>query len=193
MKIISGFLKGQTITIAKNPKMRPTTGYLRECVFNICQKYLVESRILDLFAGTGAMGIEAISRGASSATFVEQNRQCINALKQNLSRLDILDRAHIISGDVFFVLKQLIEEKKEFDIIFADPPYNTTTKHRSQKIFVSQLLVDMIDSAKLLSPDGIFLLEEGTDTPLFFENLKFLQLKNTRKISGTNLYQLRRK
>ena len=105
----------------KGMDVRPTTDRTKETLFNIIQFRVPGCRFLDLFAGTGAIGIEALSRGADYACFVEKDRRIRNLVEENLQFTKLIDRSRIINGDALSVLPQL-ERERPFDIIFMDPP-----------------------------------------------------------------------
>jgi 16S rRNA (guanine(966)-N(2))-methyltransferase RsmD len=118
MKITGGRLKGQKIFSIKG--IRPTPQLVRTAIFNIIGEDIMGANFLDLCAGSGAVGIEALSRGASSCTFVEINQKCVNIIKKNINALNLRDRAFIKKIDVLTYIKML---KDKFDIVFIDPPY----------------------------------------------------------------------
>lgn len=146
MRIIAGTFKGRPLKTPKGASTRPTQGMLREAVFNICQNEIEGARFLDLFAGSGAMGCEALSRGALQATFVEQNRNAISCIKENIAALEIESMTRVISLNALKAIELLIKENGLFDLIYIDPPYD--------------LKLDLTPVTKLLSPNGILFFEE---------------------------------
>lgn len=121
MRVISGYLKGRKLKCIEGLNIRPTTDRIKESVFNIIQFYIQDKTVLDLFAGTGSLGIEAISRGATSATFIDNDKASINILKENLNSTGILSKSIIVNSDY----KSFLASKKNtFDLVFLDPPYN---------------------------------------------------------------------
>ncbi|MBA2533382.1 MAG: pantetheine-phosphate adenylyltransferase [Rubrobacter sp.] len=122
MRIIAGSARGTNLaTVPKG--VRPTADRVRESLFNSLGQFFEGGRVLDLYAGTGALGIEALSRGSDQAVFVERDRLARSVILENLRRTHLLDRAEIIGGEVEGVLGRLEERKDIFDLIFADPPY----------------------------------------------------------------------
>ncbi len=119
MRIITGKYKGRTIKMPKG--IRPTSNKVRKALFDILGDIKGLS-FLELFAGSGAVGIEALSQGAKEAVFVEKNKICLNRIKENLSVMG-LRPGRVMGLDVFKAIKQLHQEGKKFDIIFLDPPY----------------------------------------------------------------------
>lgn len=117
MRIIAGLFKGRTLYGPKS-EARPSSEILRGAIFNICQN-IEGLSLLDAFAGSGAVGFEALSRGASHVTFIDKDRQSLNAIHKNAAYLNVEDKVTILSGDTTKVLPRL----GLFDIIFLDPPY----------------------------------------------------------------------
>ncbi|MFH0840222.1 MAG: 16S rRNA (guanine(966)-N(2))-methyltransferase RsmD [Candidatus Omnitrophota bacterium] len=124
MRIIAGKYRSRLIRSPRVEGVRPTKDRIREALFNIIREYIEGRDVLDLFAGSGAFGIEAISRGANKAVFVDSQRECIKAIEGNLNMLEVeKDRFGIIKMDVFKAVDSLIGAGKKFDIILMDPPY----------------------------------------------------------------------
>ena len=119
MRIISGTAKGRTL---KSPgaATRPITDRAKESLFNILGTHVVDANVLDLFAGAGSVGIEALSRGARHATFVELDREALHAIRENLELTRLLDRAKIVREDVFRFIRK--DEGKPYDLIYIAPP-----------------------------------------------------------------------
>lgn len=121
LKINGGVFRGISLDSPSGTKTRPTSNMLREAVFNICQHKVQNAKFLDLFAGTGAMGLEAISRGAAHATFIENDRNALTCIKKNIQKLSLESAVSILPVDVMSGLKKC--EGTTFDIIYIDPPY----------------------------------------------------------------------
>lgn len=190
MRIVAGTHKNHPIITPKGQQTRPTSGRLRESLFNICQSYIGDARFLDLFAGSGAIGLEAISRGASSAAFIDNHAECIKTIKRNLQALNMLPQALVIEGDVFVQIKKLHAKGALFDIIYADPPYSTYKEDQS----FSAHLLKMLDRFNILAPGGIFFLEEASKESLpSEETLQNLILKSSRRMGKSQLLQYQRK
>jgi 16S rRNA (guanine(966)-N(2))-methyltransferase RsmD len=124
-KIIAGKFKGRGLKTPKIKTTRPTQGILREAVFNICQNEIHHSHFLDLFAGSGAMGLEALSRGAAHVTFVEQNRGAATCIRENIEILGLTDESTLIPSDATRALAMLAKQSAQFQIVYIDPPYDT--------------------------------------------------------------------
>lgn len=122
MRVIAGQKKGKKLARPKVDSIRPTTDKVKESIFNIIQFELMNSDFLDLFAGSGQIGIEALSRGAKSVTFVDENKLSINIIKKNLVAADLTQKATVVNMDSIAFLKNY---KNLFDIAFLDPPYNS--------------------------------------------------------------------
>jgi len=122
MRIIAGAFKGRRLAPVKG-RTRPTAAKVREAVFNILGPAVVGMRVLDLFAGTGALGIEAISRGASAAVFVEDHPEAVKALRRNLEDLGLQGQTKVWPLPVATALKKLAAQSERFGLAFLDPPY----------------------------------------------------------------------
>jgi len=151
LRVISGTAKGHKLKTLKTDKTRPTSDKVKGALFNIIMGYIQDAEVLDLFAGTGNLGIEALSRGAKEVVFVDKSEECIKIIKENLIHTKLLEKATIIKGDVSEVLKKLSLEGKKFDLIFLDPPYN--------KGLVTETL-QQIETYDLLESQGIIVAEK---------------------------------
>ncbi|MES2273638.1 MAG: RsmD family RNA methyltransferase, partial [Chlamydiota bacterium] len=148
-------------------------------LFNIVQMQIEGARFLDLFAGSGAIGLEALSRGAASAELVEQNPQAILCIKENIHALGLKDRVRLIPSNIKRALELLTKETAQFDLIFIDPPYDLPIKDLSGQL------------ASLLSPGGAVFLEErfSEKTKNHPPEIPGLQLKNSRRFGIALLHQ----
>ena len=120
MRVITGSARGRRLKELEGMETRPTTDRVKEGIFNVIQFDIEGRRVLDLFAGTGQLGIEALSRGAASAVFVEQRRDAATLTKDNLKITDLTDRGRVVNGEA---LAFLSSSREKFDLIFLDPPY----------------------------------------------------------------------
>ena len=157
MRISGGIDKGRLTTskgffIKKSPqlKIRPTSAKVREALFDILRKYIKGARFADLYAGTGSVGLEALSRGCSETTFVEKDRFLINALRNNVRKLGYEQRTHIEEGKVYNFLERSLQKSIIFDIIFLDPPY------QSDEI---ENVLPVIEQDTFVKDDGIVIIE----------------------------------
>lgn len=124
MRIIGGTDRGRRLTAPRGLRTRPTAERVREALFDILGSRVAGAHVLDLFAGTGAVGLEALSRGARRAVFVERDREALRALRANLAVLGISrEQARVVAGDVLAVLPALAASEAAFDVVFLDPPY----------------------------------------------------------------------
>ena len=181
MRITSGSLKNRPLLSPKDAATRPTSEKLRQALFNICRKEIVDAQFLDLFAGSGAMGIEALSNGAAHATFVDQSKHAIACIRKNIHNLDLSSLTTIIQGEALTVLKKLEKQGKVFDIIYIDPPYAYKRKKKEVLLF--------LDSSSLLSSHSLLFLEDrytAEESPLSLQNLS---LHSKRKFGSSSLYQ----
>ncbi len=158
MRIISGSSGGIPIQVPKF-LTRPTTDRVRESLFSTLGTLVVGAKILDLFAGSGALGLESLSRGAGSAVFVEQSKAACDCIRKNLTKARLAERAQIHSWTAGRFLKGTAGN---FDLIFADPPYARDEES-------ANAIVALLENAKLpaaLSSNGLFILEHWSDAPL---------------------------
>lgn len=123
MRIIAGAFGGRRLHTPKGTAIRPTADRVREAVFSIIGPGLAGAEILDLFAGTGAMGLEALSRGASRVIFVDQSRHAVQLIRSNVELCHVADRVRVIHGSVSQAIRLLASQGEAFDLIFIDPPY----------------------------------------------------------------------
>lgn len=186
MRIIAGTYRNRKLLAPKNKKVRPTPGTLREALFNICQYKLENASFLDLFAGSGAIGIEAISRGAVLATLVEKRKESLYCIRQNIKNLEIQDYAQIFTGDVFQILTRLVRKKHLYDIIFADPPYHASLQ---SGISLIHHLLQYLDKNPLLKEAGILFIEHHSSLSFDSCNLETLRLVNSRRFGSSILSQ----
>jgi len=123
MRISAGEHRGRRVQSPKGRKTRPTSDLLRQALFNVLGTRIERAIVLDLFAGTGAVGLEALSRGAAKATFVENDRGAVESLRANLAALRLTARARVLVGDVLSRLAKFEQAGERFDCVFLDPPY----------------------------------------------------------------------
>jgi len=152
IRITAGEWKGRSLATPASDKTRPTQAKLRQALFNSIQFSIPDAKVLDLFAGSGALGFEALSRGAAEATFVENSRAALTAIGTNLKTLNPGPAARLVKEDVFKSEAQ-VRRFGPFDFVFADPPYAEGFELR---------LLDALAWDRLLAPGGQFILEWGT-------------------------------
>lgn len=124
MRVIAGKYRGRTLQGPKHKGLRPTADRVKEALFNIIGSRIVDADFLDLFAGTGGIGIEALSRGAASVVFSDMNPQSIKLLRQNVSFLEPQEKVYIYPLRAEKTIEVLAKEQKNFDVIFLDPPFD---------------------------------------------------------------------
>ncbi|MBJ7448873.1 MAG: 16S rRNA (guanine(966)-N(2))-methyltransferase RsmD [Parachlamydiales bacterium] len=189
MRIIAGRFRNQALISPKTKVVRPTLSQVRAAVFNICQQDIEEALFLDLFAGSGAMGLEALSRGAKSSTFIEQDPIAFRCLKQNIEKLKVMDECVLHGGDAIQFLERFAKKGLTFSLIYIDPPYAKKGLWKDTMIPLGEKAMRIIDAKKLLQPGGSVFFETGTTGPLIdLENLSF---KNERRFASSylQLYQ----
>ena len=157
VRVISGSARGLKLNTPGDDRVRPTTDRVKESMFNIVQDWVYGSQVLDLFAGSGALGIEALSRGASQAVFCDNSLDSIKIIKSNIEKARVADRSQIVSGDFKRCLRDMEAKNKSFDMIFVDPPY--------YKGLFEEVL-DTIRSCKILKKDGIVIVEHDAKRPI---------------------------
>lgn len=123
MRVIAGKAKGRKLVTRESDATRPTADRMKEALFSSIQFSIAGSRFLDIFAGSGAIGIEALSRGAAYAAFIESEEEALSCIRQNLKALDFQNQAELIGRDVYSALRELSARGETFDIVFLDPPY----------------------------------------------------------------------
>ena len=142
MRVIAGLSKGRRLKVPKGPDIRPITDFIKGALFNTIGPYLEGQTFLDLFAGSGAVGIEALSRMAENAVFVEHNPQAIAVIHENLKSCQLEAGARVIQGDVFRIVVKLCKERSQFDIVYVDPPFRQVSYYAKIMSFLEGLLKD---------------------------------------------------
>ncbi len=150
MKVISGTLKGRNYEGYNIDGTRPTMDRVKESLFAMIQDYIKDSLVLDLFAGSGGLGIEAISNGAKKWYFIDNNNEVIKVLTRNIANLNIKNKSSIILSDWKKELNSFATKNIKFDLIFIDPPYDYD---------VYEKILDKVSNLKLLNNNGLIILE----------------------------------
>jgi len=172
VRIIAGERKGHTIFAPRGRETRPTSDRVRENVFNIVAPWVEGARVLDLYAGSGAMGLEALSRGAEAAVFVEADPEAVRAIERNLDRLR-LTGATVVRADATTGLAQETAAGRKYDLVLADPPYAM----KDYDILARYL-------PRVLAEDGLLVLESAARTE---PQLEGLAVRTTRKYGSTRV------
>lgn len=189
MRIIAGIHKNRRLSSPKGLETRPTSSKLREALFNICQSYIQDAVFLDLFAGSGAMGLEALSRGAESATFIDSSKEAVKCILANVKTLQMDEQAIVICADVFKGMERLMKEGRQYDIIYADPPYGALTRKHDESMTYSEKIVKMVDTGTLLKPGAVLFVEEESQSIVDHTDLQTLELRSTRHMGRSTLQQ----
>ncbi len=155
MRVIGGLARGRRLHAPRGRQTRPTSDYLREVLFDLLGQQVAGRSFLDLYAGTGAVGIEALSRGASGAVFVEHDRSALAWLRRNLEASGLMERAEVVPAEVLRYLRRGASTLHRFDMIFLDPPYSAADA-------ATALL--LIASKGLLAPAGIVIVERSSQS-----------------------------
>lgn len=177
MRVISGEFRGRKLDKLEGMDIRPTSDRVKESLFNMLGVRLIDCSFLDLFAGTGGIGIEAFSRGATEVVFIDESSNSIKVLKGNLEKLKILDSVKVYNTDYINAISHLAADSKSFDIIFIDPPY--------MKGFEKNALIH-ISEKKLLKEDGIIVVEHDLKDSMP-EQTGSLNLHRQKKYGNTML------
>ena len=163
MRVIAGSRRSLPLKTLEGDVTRPTADKYKETLFNCIQMEVPNSRFLDLFAGSGAVGIEALSRGAKHAVFIENNRDALNIVKQNIHFTKFEDESDILRGDALSYLRRL--PVVDFDIIFIDPPYGMGLEKQA---------IEILSEKKFKKPDVIIIAESKLDEDYdFFADTQF--------------------
>ena len=154
MRVIAGSAKRIQLKTIEGMDTRPTTDRIKETLFNMISEYLADSYFLDLFSGSGAIGIEALSRGASKAVFVEQSRQAMNCIRENLKVTRLEEKAVLFETDVISALKRM-DSNEKFHYIFMDPPYGQ---------LLEKTVLEYLGHSNLLAEDALIIVEASMET-----------------------------
>ena len=157
MRVIAGIYKGRRLKALEGVSVRPTSDRLRETLFNILAPRIEEASFADVCAGSGAIGIEALSRGARHATFIESSLKAARIISDNLRNCGIREGYKVINRDALRALKNLASEQAQFDIIYFDPPYDSD---------IYSPVLWQIAKNDLLAEDGVVIVEHRRQTPL---------------------------
>lgn len=150
MRIIAGDMKGRQLKSVPGKKTRPTSDKIKESIFQIIGPFFNGGICLDLFAGSGSLGLEALSRGMEKAIFIDKNRQAIHTIHKNISTLNLENRTEVFQNYAERALNILKKRKMQFDIIFIDPPYENT---------VYEYILDKIARLNLIKLGGVIYCE----------------------------------
>jgi 16S rRNA (guanine966-N2)-methyltransferase len=169
MRVVSGTRKGKSLKAVPGSSTRPTTDKVKEAIFNIIGPYFDGGIGLDLFAGSGGLGIEALSRGAEKVIFVDRDRKAVQTIHENINTCEFEEKAEVYRNDSDRALKAILKRDLAFDLIFLDPPY------MKQQLIK---LLEVIDSGNLLANGGTILCEHSADVHLPESIGRFIQRKH---------------
>lgn len=180
MRVIAGTAKRLQLKTIDGMNTRPTTDRIKETLFNMISEYLADSFFLDLFSGSGAIGIEALSRGAAHTGFVEKDKKAMNCIRDNLAYTQLEDRAETYEMDVFHALDCLKNQGIRYDYIFMDPPYNQ---------FLEKRVLEYLSGSDLLSKDGIIIVEASVETDFsYVADLGFSVIKEKEYKTNKHIF-----
>lgn len=181
MRIISGSARGLKLATLEGTETRPTLDRVKEPLFSIIQTKIKDAKVLDLFAGSGALGLEALSRGAQSAVFTDISKRAVEVINQNIKKMKFEEKSVVLNQSYEKTLKDLASESKEFDLIFLDPPYASGLLENA---------IQEIISYNLLSKEGIIIVETDMESELQKVQNIGLHIKDIRKYGRVILLML---
>lgn len=158
MRVIAGEKRHLLLKTVDDMSIRPTTDKIKETLFNILQFDLAGINFLDLFAGSGSIGIEALSRGAKFATFVDNNDKAVKVIKENLEHTGLTDRANVVRGDASLSLENLSRNNITYDIVFMDPPYD-------KGLYIP--VMERLSKSNLINENTKIIIETGIKDSVF--------------------------
>jgi 16S rRNA (guanine966-N2)-methyltransferase len=172
MRVIAGSARSLPLKTIEGLETRPTTDRIKETLFNMLQTEISGCRFLDLYSGSGAIGIEALSRGAKEAYFVERSKECVECIKYNLKFTHLEDRAVVMEQDVLSALNR-ISKSEPFDIVFMDAPYRTGADRE---------VLAALSASKLVDEYSTIIVEEALDTDFsYVGEISGLYIKKEKK------------
>ncbi|WP_407268095.1 16S rRNA (guanine(966)-N(2))-methyltransferase RsmD [Radiobacillus sp. PE A8.2] len=184
MRVISGVHKGRPIKPVPNQLTRPTTDKVKEALFQMIGPYFNGGSCLDLFAGSGSLGIEALSRGMEQAIFVDKQPKAVKIIHENLQLLHLENQSEVFCTDGFRAIKAAAKRGLTFDLIFLDPPYH--------KISYEKLL-DQLAENQLLSEKGIIVCEHDANMSLPSSYISYEKMKSATYANSTTITLFARK
>ena len=180
MRVIAGEKRHLLLKTLEDLSIRPTTDKIKETLFNMIQFDIPGKNFLDLFAGSGAIGIEALSRGAKSATFVDNNDRAIKVIKENLEHTGLAERASVVKSDASLSLEALSRKNETYGIVYMDPPYD---KGLYMPVF------ERLSKSNLIDDSSIIILEVGLkDDAVGVEDLGFKIIRVKKYKSNKHLF-----
>ncbi len=192
MRIISGSAKGIRLYVLRNERTSPILDSVKESLFNILEDFVMGSTVLDLFAGTGTSGLEALSRGAKRCLFVDDSVLAIQVIHKNLKKTKLYERGRVLKKNVFSLLPFLKSSRTQFDLVFITPPYKLLYKERNERMRLFAFL-DECASGGIISEKGIMMLQHQKVQSVTNEDFSNLHVDDKRVYGNTGLTFLRKK
>jgi 16S rRNA (guanine966-N2)-methyltransferase len=177
MRIITGTAKGIKLKTPRGRDVRPTSDRVKESLFAILAGRIAEAAVADFFAGTGNLGLEALSRGAASAVFIDASPASLALVRENAARAQLAERAEFLRQDALAAAGRFARDGRAFDLIFCDPPYNKG---------LAAAILEKIDAANLLRPGGVVIIEHSRHESLP-AGLAHLKISRTERYGETLL------
>ncbi|MGI6010991.1 MAG: 16S rRNA (guanine(966)-N(2))-methyltransferase RsmD [Ruminococcus sp.] len=179
MRVIAGKARSIPLAAPKGMKTRPTTDRIKETLFNMLQPWISDCNFLDLFAGSGAIGIEALSRGASRCVFVEKNRAAVSCIRENLKKTRLERDALVLHMDVMAALRQM-DGQMFFQCIFMDPPYQAGTEEE---------ILSYLAESRLIAENSLIIVEAALATDFsWMEKLPYSIIKEKKYKTNRHLF-----
>ena len=178
MRIIAGIARGRTLLAPKGLNTRPTQDYVRESLFNIIQQDVPGATVLDLFAGSGALALEALSRGAEYVVLADKDRQAADCIRKNIETLGVAEQATFLHTDYRKALQRTFP--KPFDLVFLDPPYRLT---------LYQQITDTLASRSMLADDALIVIEHRKNESFSLSPMFMLKDHRTYGDTAIRLYR----
>ena len=184
MRVISGSARGKKLNSLEGLETRPTLDRVKEALFNIIQFDLKEAVVLDLFSGSGALAIEALSRGAKNAVLCDKSQKAVQVINENLINTRLKSKANVINKDYTIALNKLKKENIKFDIVFLDPPYKTDFALKSLEFIIEN---------NLLNENGLIIIETNDKNKIEeLKKYKDINVVDTRKYGSVLIIFIRK-
>lgn len=181
MRIIAGKHKGRKLKSVSGITTRPTSDKIKEAVFHRMGPFFSGGTGLDLFAGSGSLGLEALSRGMDDIVFVDQAKQAIQTIRQNIEALHVEDQTSVYRNDAFRALEKMHAEHRSFELILLDPPYERINYTK---------LIQTVDTYQLLAPGGMLYIEHNPEEPFLIpEDCAPIFTKSYNKTTGITILE----
>lgn len=185
MRVIAGSARGVYLSSLKGNTTRPISDRIKDSLFNILSQVIPDSNVIDMYAGTGAIGIEALSRGARSCIFIEIDKSAIQVIKKNLETTKLQDKAQVLRYDVFEIVPYLVKNSIEVDLVFASPPYPLIEKSSYRDELL--VLFSILCSKRIVQPEGLIVLQHKKTEFEIPTEAPYLELFNTRVYGDTQI------